>query len=411
MSQKTNKLAMLGLFIAVALDGLGIGILFPLLTKTLVSPHSTVLIAHGSAHFRTFLYGSILCLFFVSWFFGAVIMGNLSDAIGRKKALLICLAGAAAAYFVAILGFVLHSLLFIYLSRIIAGLTAGNQPIAQASIVDMSPPAKLTRHLGLVMMSVCLGAVLGPLIGSYLTDKHLISWFGNTTPLYFVASLAMLNFFFLLAFFHESTERRKKAHFKVSHAITLIAVAFKEKTIRHLSLMYFFFQISWVGFYTYCSIFLVKAYHFTINQTGLFLGVVGIGSFVGFVILVPLFKKVPAKKIILFGYATMGVVSLIMATTHNVLLAWFLVIPGAAGVAVGVSYIIHTFSTLVGANKQGWIMGVSTAVAVLAGACSVIMIGMLADFGNRVPLLACFIFMAIGVIISLFLKKNHSKRG
>ncbi len=48
---------------------------------------------------RNFLYALILGIFLFFWFFGAAIMGDMSDGAGRKKALLICMAGAAIAYF------------------------------------------------------------------------------------------------------------------------------------------------------------------------------------------------------------------------------------------------------------------------------------------------------------------------
>lgn len=406
-NHKMNYLSMLGLFIVLLIDGLGQGILFPLLTKTLVNTHSTTLIVHASAHLRTILYGAILGVYFLCWFFGSVIMGDMSDGAGRKKALLICMAGAAIAYLITALGFIFHSLSLIFLSRIIAGLTAGSQPIAQASIVDMSAPEKLTRNIGYIMMSVCMGLIIGPLVGSFLTDSHLVSWFGNTTPLYFGAIFSILNLLLLLFFFHETSTATGKIHLNLSKAITLITDLFKHKVLRHLSIMYFLFQVSWVGFYMYSSVFLFKQYHFSINLIGLFLGLIGIGWALGFTVLVPFFKKIPANKVMIIGYGTLGFVALLMAIFHSPLLAWIIIVPGAAGTAVGISYAISTYSKLVSADKQGWVMGVSTAVAVLAGAVSVVLVGVIAGLGNSAPFIACFIVMIIGAIISLSFKPHE----
>ncbi len=405
---KMNNCAMLALFIVLLIDGLGQGILFPLLTKTLVNPHATTLVTHASAHMRTILYGAILGVYFLCWFFGSVIMGYMSDGAGRKKALLICMAGAGLAYLLTALGFICHSLTLIFVSRVIGGLTAGSQPIAQASIVDMSSPEKLTRNIGYIMLSVCMGLIIGPLIGSFLTDSSIVSWFGNTTPLYFGAILSALNLLLLVGFFHETSSTTGKIKLNLLDAITLITDACKHKAIRHLSIIYFMFQVSWVGFYMYCSVFLFKRYDFSINLTGLFLGLIGIGWALGFTVLVPFFKKMAANKVMIIGYGTLGCVALLMVIFHSPLLAWILVAPGAAGTAVGISYTISTYSTLAGADKQGWVMGVSTAVAVLAGAVSVVLVGLIAGLSNNAPFIACFVVMLVGAFISLSFKTKKA---
>lgn len=402
--QKGSALAILSLFIALMIDGLGQGILFPLLTKTLVVPTSTDLITHGSPELRTLLYGTILGLYFLCWFFGAVYMGNMSDGAGRKKALLICMLGDAVSYLVTALGFVLHSLLLIYLSRIIAGLTAGSQPIAQAAIIDMSTPEQKTRNIAYIMLCVCTGIILGPLLGSFLTDHSLINWFSNTTPLYFAALLATFNLFLIWSTYQEKSDSRKKVNLKLTAALSLVIDACKHKGIRHMAFVYFLFQTGWIAFYMYNSVYLVKEYHFTINQSGLFLALVGIGLGLGFTLVVPLLKKFDPKIVIICGYSLLGCVALIITLVHMEILAWLLVIPGTAGTAVGISYAISTFSSMVSPEKQGWVMGVGTSVAVLAGTFSVFMVGIIARISVHVPMIASFVFMVLGVIVSLFYK-------
>lgn len=402
--QQKNLLAMLSLFIVLIIDGLGQGILFPLLTKTLVAPHSTALIQHGSEHLRTFLYSTILGVYFLCWFFGSVIMGDMSDAVGRKKALVICMLGAGLSYFITALSFIFHSLTLIFISRIIGGLTAGSQPIAQAAIVDMSSKDTLTRNISYIMFSVCLGLILGPLVGSFLTNSHLVSWFGNTTPLYLGAIFSLVNCAILLGFFRDKAQQTGKVKLKFSKAISLLTEAYKDKKIRHLSAIYFLYQTSWVGFYIYCSVYITKLFHFTIYQTGIFLGLIGVGWGLGFMLLLPLCKRFRAKTNIILGYGAIGLVALIMVLIPKEIVAWIIVVPGTAGTAVAISYTISTYSSLVGTNKQGWIMGVSTAVAVLAGAFSVLLVGVVAGFSLSAPMIASFIFMILGALVCLSFK-------
>ncbi len=74
----------------------------------------------------------------ICWFFGAAILGDLSDSVGRKKSLMICLIGAFLGYLLSAIAIAFHNFWFLILGRIIAGFTSGSQPIAQAAIVDIS---------------------------------------------------------------------------------------------------------------------------------------------------------------------------------------------------------------------------------------------------------------------------------
>ena len=79
------------LFLVLFIDGMGLGLLFPILNSIIVDPASAFLPATTSIVMRDFLYGLTVGIFMLCWFFGAAILGDLSDTVGRKKALMICL--------------------------------------------------------------------------------------------------------------------------------------------------------------------------------------------------------------------------------------------------------------------------------------------------------------------------------
>ena len=93
MKQSKSLLANLPLFIVIFIDGMGLSLLFPILNNIIVDPHSHFLSQSMSASMRDALYGLVVGIFMLCWFFGAAILGDLSDTIGRKKALIICLIG------------------------------------------------------------------------------------------------------------------------------------------------------------------------------------------------------------------------------------------------------------------------------------------------------------------------------
>ena len=111
-------------------------------------------------------YGLVIGTFFLAWFLGVVYVAKLSDAIGRKNALLICLSGALAGYVVTILAIFLNSLWLLILGRAVTGFTAGNQPIAQAAMIDGSDnEADRDRNMGYIVTGLSFGLVGGRAAG------------------------------------------------------------------------------------------------------------------------------------------------------------------------------------------------------------------------------------------------------
>ena len=81
---------------------------------------------------------------------------------------------------------------FLILGRVIAEFTAGGQPIAQATIVDLSSEEHKIRNIGLISLSIVLGFTIGLIIGGVLSDDHFIRCFGCSRlfTLYFAALIS-----------------------------------------------------------------------------------------------------------------------------------------------------------------------------------------------------------------------------
>nr|WP_273700676.1 MFS transporter [Coxiella burnetii] len=146
---------------------MGLSLLFPVLNAIIIDNHSNFLPAATTLATRDFLYGLTVGIFMICWFFGAAILGDLSDTVGRKKALLVCLIGSFLGYLLSAFAVGIHSLTFLILGRVIAGFTAGSQPIAQAAIVDVSSEAHKARNIGLILLAISLGLSSGPSLGVF----------------------------------------------------------------------------------------------------------------------------------------------------------------------------------------------------------------------------------------------------
>ena len=147
------------IFVTLVLLVLGFGIIIPVLPG-LVTQFEGGSVAEGSN-----AYGSLIGVFALMQFVASPVLGALSDRFGRRKVLLIALAGSTVDNLVMGLA---PSLGWLYVGRVIAGLTAGVIATASAYIADVTPPEKRAQSFGLVGAAFGLGFVIGPAIGGLL---------------------------------------------------------------------------------------------------------------------------------------------------------------------------------------------------------------------------------------------------
>ena len=95
--------------------------------------------------------------------------GRLSDRLGRKPVIMICLAGAALSY---VLLASASQLWMIYAARGFAGLMAGNFGVASAMMADITRPEDRARGMGMIGAAFGLGMVLGPVLGGLLAGDQ-----------------------------------------------------------------------------------------------------------------------------------------------------------------------------------------------------------------------------------------------
>jgi len=122
--------------------------------------------------------------FFVAQFIAGPYLGRLSDTRGRVPVLIISQIGTAVSFVMLALA---PSTFFLYLARILDGITGGNIIVAQAYVTDITPREKRTEALGYIFAVFGIGFILGPALGSLLSAA-----FGPRIPYLFAAGAAML---------------------------------------------------------------------------------------------------------------------------------------------------------------------------------------------------------------------------
>lgn len=398
--------AILALLLLLFIDGMGQGLIFPILTNAIINPKSHAVLHLATQQERTIWYGVIVFSFFITWFFGAAILGNISDTIGRKKAMIICLAGSFVGYLLSAFAFWTHSIWLLLIGRIIYGFTAGSQPIAQAAIADVSTAEDKSKNMGFILLAISLGTMAGPIIGGVLSDQNLVSWFKDSTPLYFACILTLLNILYLWAFFRETKKASDKLQIDIKGPINIFIAAFKDKAVRSLSICFVFLQTGWSIYYLYITMFLARKYNLGPATIGLFFALIGFGLTIGFGFIVKRLANYSIKKIIAWGYGILAL-SMLITLVPNEVMPWLMVIPGTASVGTGYAFVLTLFSNQVTEDRQGWVMGVTGALIAFSAGIATLIAVSVTDLYVGLPIVVGAISIVIGALLIIRRRFNQ----
>ena len=404
-----NLKNLLPLFMVIFIDSMGLAILFPILNPICMDPLNGIFGAGVSLSTRNLFYGLILCVYPLAMFFAAPVLGEMSDQIGRKKVLLICLLGACASY--ALSGFAVEiaSVWLLIASRIVAGLTAGSQPIAQAAVIDVSTPEEKAKNLSLIMFPACLGFVAGPLAGSFFSQSSVVSWFSLSTPLYFSSLFSLFSAFLLWAWFSETFTHTHKLVLKLHRGVEVFLIAFKNHSIRRLSIIYLCLQLGWACYFQFVSLFLTHRYAYDSVKIGYFMAVLGVGFALGLSVVIRVATKYfSTYVIVLWSFIIASVSIFVTVVPEFAITAWIAALPVAIVMALAYVLVLTLYSNLADIASQGWVMGITASVASLAWAVMAIVSGELENLGQSMPLYTAAIFIGISAIILWFSRKQLS---
>ena len=306
----------------IFLDGVGLGIIFPLLVPLIWDPHLSVLPESTTMVWRNIFYGVTLSVFPFGMFFSAPILGDLSDGLGRKKVLVFAVTGVGIAYFLTGFSVVLHSLSLLIFSRFMAGLLSGCQPIAQAAAMDISADDEKSKHLSLIFLFSSLGFMVGPMLGSSLSNNVLVSWFSLSTPM-FVAAFFSFACVFLLKNFQETLTEKRVVDLQPLRGLYVLREVWQAKSVRVLLLILLCYQLAWSGFFQVVPAFAAQKYHFTTQLNGYFSSSIAIGFGAAFLgCIAYLEKRFGPQRVVTVAFLVANLCLLTVLVWHHPLALW-----------------------------------------------------------------------------------------
>jgi MFS family permease len=191
VTEELRRKVLFVVIFTVFLDMVGYGIVIPLMP---------LYVARMGESAQTV--GFIITSFSVAQLIATPLLGKLSDRIGRRRIILVSLVGNALSMLLFAYAATRGLLWLLFVSRLLAGATAGNLSACQAAIADVTTRTERAAAMGRLGGGIGLGIIIGPVVGGLLS-KNL--W----VPPVAAAVMAILDVIVTALFMPETLKSRR----------------------------------------------------------------------------------------------------------------------------------------------------------------------------------------------------------
>lgn len=390
-----KKNALVFIFITLLLDVTGLGIIIPVL-PTLI----TELTGEGLS--KASQYGGWLMFSYaIMQFIFSPILGGLSDKFGRRPIILFALFGFGLDYILMALS---PTITWLFVGRIIAGITGASFTAATAYIADVSTPEKRSQNFGLLGAAFGLGFIIGPVVGGILGQ------FGPRIPFFAAAGLTLLNWLYGYFVLPESLSAENRRPFSWRRANPWGSLKNIQKHPIIIGLAGALVMIYMAGHATQStwSYYTMEKFGWNEAWVGYSLGFVGLSVALvqGVLIRIAIPKLGQIKSVYIgLGFYALGFVLFAFANQGWMMFAFM--VPYALGGIAGPS-LQGIMSSQVAPNEQGELQGALTSLISLTSIVGPpLMTNIFAAFtGESAPTYfpgAPFLLGAVFTLISIFL--------
>ena len=231
MDRAPGRHAVTFVFVTVFLDMAGFGLVMPVLPKLIETVGVTGLAgASLLGGWLFFAYGLMQFLF-------GPLIGNLSDAFGRRPILLLSVFGLVVDYLLTAFA---PTMTWLFIGRIFAGICGASYVTANAYLADITEAEDRARAFGLMGAAFGLGFVIGPAIGGLLGE------FGPRVPFFAAAGLSALNFAYGYLVLPETLAPAKRRRFSLlrSNPIGALKVFARYRNVLPLCIVMFVYFLA-----------------------------------------------------------------------------------------------------------------------------------------------------------------------
>lgn len=348
MLTKRNP-AIFFIFITIVIDVLGIGIIIPVLPKILLE-----LTGKGFSEASQYS-GYLMASYAIMQFVFSPIIGGLSDKFGRRPVILASLFGFFLDYIILIYA---PTIAWLFIGRILAGITGASFTTATAYIADISNDENRSKNFGMVGAAFGLGFIIGPPIGGLLGD------IGTRVPFMFAAGLALVNALYGYFILPESLskENRREFDWKRANPVGSLKNLGRYPALLGLIGALFCLQIAGQTHPSTWSYFTMKEFGWNLKQVGWSL------AFVGLIVAIVqgglnriINPKIGDKNSIIIGLLFYGMGFMLFSIATNGWMMYIYMIPFGLGGIAGPA-LQSMITKQVAPNEQGELQGGITSL-------------------------------------------------
>jgi len=259
---KPRQAAVAFIFVTVTLDMLTVGLIGPVLPKLILN------FLGGNMKNAADWNGWFGLVFALMQFFFSPVLGVLSDKFGRRPVILLSNLGLGLDYIVMA---VAPSMSWLFLGRIISGITTSSIPTAMAYIADVVPKEKRAGAFGMIGVAFGVGFVLGPAIGGLLGDVD------PRLPFWVAAGFSLTNWFWGYFVVPESLapEKRKEFTLRRANPVGSLVLLRSHHELWRLATIQFLAYVAH-NVFTVWALYAIYRYAWSAGMIGLSLAIVGV---------------------------------------------------------------------------------------------------------------------------------------
>lgn len=346
--------ALLFILATILIDAIGVGLIFPMM------PDLMARVGAGDTATGALWGGVLMAAYAAMHFLFAPLVGNLSDAFGRKPVMVVALATLAVEYAIQAMA---TTFWLLFIGRVLAGISGATYITANAYLADISTPERRAANFGLVGATYGVGFVMGPVLGGVLAAWHI------TAPFWAAAAFSAVNAVIGLLVLPESLARNKRRAFsrKGLNPFSSLMAALRLPGLGLPLILLFVFEFANMVYPTLWAFWGRAAYGWSAAMIGASLSAYGLGVAIAQGIVLPglVARLGEYRTLILAVTAAIAAMALIgMSPPAWVVFAAILPIACLSDMAPPTATAM--MSNAIGEDRQGLLQGVIAALGSIA---------------------------------------------
>ena len=355
------------------------------------------------------VYGFLIALYYIFQFFGAPILGGLSDRYGRKPILLLSQIGTLASWFIFAAAFIITDnvlvtlpLIIIGISRVVDGITGGNSSVANAYLADITTDEERTTAFGILGAAAGMTLMVGPALGS-LSAASDLGYLGTALLAIIINLVTVIVMFLYLKESLAPEDRIEDVDLNPFHQLNMIGRIQKLTHVRSLSRLFslrVFLTFAITSYTTVNVLWYTDRLGLSQTEVGLFMLFVGSFVIIDEIVLLPFFEKRFGDLGTLIIGALVLPIGLILVMFPETVLAF---IPASFILTMGLALTFPTLQSVItkvaDKRQEGEVQGIDTSLSAALSALAPLVAGVLyAQMGGQM-----FIVLAVIALIGFLI--------